>query len=145
MNSIKKIFIFVVLATIVGFGFNSCSNEDEIVNNNKPSIQVKVIGDSIANGQYIGYYNSSDGTEHEIKEVYTDNILIESYLDGEKQDLNLVPLRIMCWDMENALNTAVALSEKHPCVQIVAEAGFPNRESVLYNVFFSDEEPCWYN
>lgn len=35
--------------------------------------------------------------------------------------------------------------KSYPCVMLVAQSGFPQAESISYNIIFDSEEPCWYN
>lgn len=145
MNAIKKIIVFVGLVAIASLGFISCSNEDESINNGKTSQQVNIKSENIPDGVYIGYYYLSNGNKIEIKETYKDNVLVERLIDGKKQDLSLAPKQMIIWSQGTALDVALHLSETYPCVSIVVERGFPQRESVMYNVLYDSEEPCWYD
>ncbi|MDD4684812.1 MAG: hypothetical protein PHD45_06235 [Bacteroidales bacterium] len=145
MNTAKKTITFTILLILfMSFSFISCTNEDEITSNNTISQQtVKNI--VIPDGIYIGYFFSNSGRKIEVKSIYKDNILIERWVDGEKQDLNLAPKSNLYWDENAAINRAMELSKSYPCVMLVAQSGLPQAESISYNVIFDSEEPCWYN
>ena len=150
-TKIKKLAILFMALTISLAMFTSCNNEEQS-SRKEILIQNKLIGDIVPDGLYVGYYDIDKNYRIEIKESIKDNKVIKRWINDREQDLRNAPITKGRFfkDGDNdyaknkAIDLAMELSEKYPCVSVVTFTSIENDQTIVYQVDVETDTPCEY-